>query len=130
MPAARTWAGAWCVPFAIRWTTCAGWWVSLSHVWAFSGNLGGLGIDVEDVSEIGLQFDRGVLGSVHLDFCQRPPRHTLEMIGNQGTITWDNASGGGAPVPRRGKRHGKISLRRMVLTAMTCSWLRHVISSI
>ena len=66
----------------------------LESVWAFTGNLGGLGINVEDVSEIGLQFDRGVLGSVHLDFCQRPPRHTLEMIGNQGTIIWDNASGG------------------------------------
>jgi predicted dehydrogenase len=66
----------------------------LESVWAFSGNLGGLDINVEDVSEIGLQFDRGVLGSVHLDFCQRPPRHTLEMIGNQGTITWDNATGG------------------------------------
>jgi predicted dehydrogenase len=66
----------------------------LESVWAFSGNLGGLGINVEDVSEIGLQFDRGVLGSVHLDFCQRPPRHTLEMIGNQGTLTWDNADGG------------------------------------
>ena len=45
----------------------------LESVWAFTGNLGGLGINVEDVSEIGLQFDRGVLGSVHLDFCQRPP---------------------------------------------------------
>ncbi len=44
----------------------------LESVWAFSGNLGGLDINVEDVSEIGLQFDRGVLGSVHLDFCQRP----------------------------------------------------------
>ena len=66
----------------------------LESVWALTGNLGGLGINVEDVCEIGLQFDRGVLGSVHLDFCQRPPRHTLEMIGNQGTITWDNADGG------------------------------------
>ena len=66
----------------------------VESLWAFSGNLGRLDINVEDVSEIGLQFDRGVLGSVHLDFCQRPPRHTLEMIGNQGTITWDNASGG------------------------------------
>ncbi|MDX9863919.1 MAG: Gfo/Idh/MocA family oxidoreductase [Anaerolineaceae bacterium] len=66
----------------------------VESLWALTGNLGGLGINVEDVSEIGLQFDRGVLGSVHLDFCQRPPRHTLEMIGNQGTITWDNADGG------------------------------------
>ncbi|MCD4672604.1 MAG: Gfo/Idh/MocA family oxidoreductase [Anaerolineaceae bacterium] len=65
----------------------------LESVWAFSGNLGGLEINVEDVSEIGLQFDRGVLGSVHLDFCQRPARHTLEMIGNQGTLCWDNANG-------------------------------------
>lgn len=66
----------------------------VESVWAFSGNLGGLGIHVEDVAEIGLQFDRGVLGSVHLDFLQRPATHTLEMIGNQGTLRWDNADGG------------------------------------
>jgi predicted dehydrogenase len=30
---------------------------------------------------------------VHLDFVQRPAKHTLEMIGNQGTLLWDNADG-------------------------------------
>jgi predicted dehydrogenase len=33
------------------------------------------------------------LGSLHLDYDQRPPSHTLEVIGCRGTIRWDNADG-------------------------------------
>ncbi|MFZ6026480.1 MAG: Gfo/Idh/MocA family protein [Chloroflexota bacterium] len=53
----------------------------------------GLGLPVEDTAEIGLRFASGVVGSVHLDYIQRPPRHTLEIIGTEGTIRWDNADG-------------------------------------
>jgi predicted dehydrogenase len=48
---------------------------------------------VEDTAEIGLRFADGVLGSVHLDYNQRPSAHTLEIVGTQGTIRWDNADG-------------------------------------
>lgn len=54
----------------------------------------GLGLPVEDTAEIGLRFANGALGSVHLDFVQRPPKHTLEIISTKGTIYWDNAEGG------------------------------------
>lgn len=60
--------------------------------WALTSRRG-LGMDVEDSAEIGLRFASGVIGSVHLDYVQRPPRHTLEIIGAQGTIRWDNADG-------------------------------------
>lgn len=61
-------------------------------LWAFtSGN--GLRLEVEDTAEIGLRFKDGTLGSLHLDYVQRPPQHTLVIIGTEGTITWDNASG-------------------------------------
>ena len=58
-------------------------------LWAFTGNQGELGLQVEDTAEIGLRFASGVLGSVHLDFIQRPPAHWLEIIGTLGTIRWD-----------------------------------------
>jgi len=61
-------------------------------LWAFTSRTG-LGLEVEDIAEIGLRFKDGTLGSVHLDYVQRPPQHTLEIIGTEGTITWDNASG-------------------------------------
>jgi predicted dehydrogenase len=62
-------------------------------LWAFTGRLGDLGLDVEDTAEIGLRFSDGILGSVHLDYNQRPSAHTLEIVGTQGTIRWDNADG-------------------------------------
>jgi predicted dehydrogenase len=62
-------------------------------LWAFAGRLGDLALDVEDTAEIGLRFAGGMLGSVHLDYNQRPSTHTLEIVGTQGTLRWDNADG-------------------------------------
>jgi len=53
----------------------------------------GLGLPVEDTAEIGLQFANGAVGSVHLDYVQRPPGHWLEIVGTEGTVKWDNADG-------------------------------------
>jgi predicted dehydrogenase len=65
----------------------------VSALWAFTGKLGDLELQVEDTAEIGLRFASGALGSIHLDYNQRPPSHCLEMIGTEGTIRWDNADG-------------------------------------
>ena len=62
-------------------------------LWAFAGRLGELELDVEDTAEIGLRFADGMLGSVHLDYNQRPPAHTLEVIGTQGMLRWDSVDG-------------------------------------
>jgi len=51
----------------------------------------GLNMTVEDDAEILLQFENGLLGSVHLDYNQRPASHWLEIIGTQGTLRWDNS---------------------------------------
>jgi predicted dehydrogenase len=62
-------------------------------LWAYAGTLGELGIAVTDSAEIGLKFQNGPAGTVHLDYLQRLPAHTLEIGGTQGLIRWDNASG-------------------------------------
>ena len=62
-------------------------------VWAFSGQLSDLKINAEDTAEIGLRFTNGMLGSVHLDYNQRPSAHHLEIVGTQGTIRWDDSHG-------------------------------------
>lgn len=65
----------------------------VESVWAFTDHLNDLDLDVEDTAEIGLRFDNGLLGSVHLDYNQQPPAHFLEIIGTLGTIRWMNDTG-------------------------------------
>lgn len=65
----------------------------ITDLWAMTANFGDLQIPVEEAAEIGLRFASGALGSVHLNYYQRPGRHFLEVIGTQGTILWDNAYG-------------------------------------
>lgn len=66
----------------------------VQEVWAFAGTLGDLDLEVEDTAEIGMLFSQGVIGSVHLDYLQQPPKHSMELIGTEGTIHWDYTSGG------------------------------------
>jgi len=65
----------------------------VESLWSFNGHISPLELDVEDVAEIGLKFSNGAIGGVHLNYVQRPPRHTLEIVGTQGTLRWDNADG-------------------------------------
>lgn len=65
----------------------------VKSLWAFSGRLSDLEIQVEDFAETGLQHENGVTGSLHMDYFQQPPSHTLEITGTTGRLTWDNADG-------------------------------------
>lgn len=57
------------------------------------GQLSQLDLDVEDVADVTLQFESGAIATVHLDYVQRPPNHGLQIIGQAGTIRWNNADG-------------------------------------
>jgi predicted dehydrogenase len=59
---------------------------------AHIGHLSNLETDVEDMAEIILQFDRGAIGSVHLDMTQRVATRTCRIIGTEGTLVWDGMS--------------------------------------
>lgn len=65
----------------------------VESLWSFNSHISPLDLDVEDIAEIGLKFTDGAIGGVHLNYVQRPPRHTLEIVGTQGTLRWDNADG-------------------------------------
>jgi predicted dehydrogenase len=60
---------------------------------AAAGCLTGLELDVEDTADITLRFASDAIGTVHLDYVQRPPSHWLRIIGQDGTIEWNNADG-------------------------------------
>lgn len=66
----------------------------VSEVLAFSGHLSPLQLShVEDVIEIAMRLENGAIGSVHLNYFQRPPDHHFEIIGSGGTLRWNNADG-------------------------------------
>jgi predicted dehydrogenase len=65
----------------------------VESVWGFTGKLSDLEVDVEDTAKIGLRFAGGMLGSLHLDFNQQPPRHEFEIIGTKGSLSWNLADG-------------------------------------
>ena len=55
-------------------------------VWGSLARLSDLEIDVEDTAEIGLRFESGALGSLHIDYAQQPPSHRLEISGSAGSL--------------------------------------------
>lgn len=60
---------------------------------SITGKLSDLEIEVEDTAEIILNFRNGLFGSLHLDYIQQPPSHTLEIIGTDGSIRWNYSDG-------------------------------------
>jgi predicted dehydrogenase len=65
----------------------------VDKVWGFTAKLSDLEVDVEDTAKIGLRFESGALGSLHLDYNQQPPAHRFEVIGTKGSLKWDLADG-------------------------------------
>lgn len=61
----------------------------VQKVSGFLGRLSHLEIDTEDVAEIMLQFEKGAIGNVHVDYVQRVATRNCQIIGDQGSITWD-----------------------------------------
>lgn len=65
----------------------------VQDLFAYTDQISDLVLDVEDVAEITLKFNSGVVGSVHLNYVQQPPAHWLEINGSGGYIRWDNGTG-------------------------------------
>lgn len=61
----------------------------IKEITSIVGYQSDLEIEVEDTAEIGFRFESGVIGSVHLNYTQKPPRHSLEIVGTSGTLRWD-----------------------------------------
>jgi predicted dehydrogenase len=75
----------------------------VESVWGFAAKLSDLEVSADDTSKIGLRFEGGALGSLHLDYNQQPPEHEFRIIGTNGTIKW-NLADGAARIYRTGKK--------------------------
>lgn len=60
-----------------------------NKVLSFNGKKSDLEIETEDVAEILIEFQNGTLCEVHLDYIQRYPGRSIELIGTEGTIRAD-----------------------------------------
>lgn len=60
----------------------------VKEVSCFADKLSSMEIDVEDVAEINLRFDNGIIANVHLDFTQRTLSRSCKIIGEAGAIVW------------------------------------------
>lgn len=65
----------------------------VKQVFAFTGKMSNLEIDVDDLAEIQLMMKCGALATLHLDYVQQPSQHYIEITGTDGMIKWDNSDG-------------------------------------
>ena len=66
------------------------WFLGMPHkIQAIGGKLTSLGGDAEDVVKALLEFENGAIASLHLDYWQRPPRRSFEILGAEGKMIWD-----------------------------------------
>lgn len=54
-----------------------------------SAHLSHLEINTEDIASILVRFANGTFGEIHLDYVQRIPNRTCQVIGEEGTINWN-----------------------------------------
>jgi predicted dehydrogenase len=52
-----------------------------------------LDLDTDDLSELILRFENGVIGNVHVDLVQRQYRRHCSIVGTNGTALWDYSTG-------------------------------------
>ena len=70
------------------------WWFGrVSDVAANAGRLSKLELDVEDVAQMLLKFETGVLAQVHLDYLRKRFHRSVEVVGSEGTLRWEYDAG-------------------------------------
>jgi predicted dehydrogenase len=65
---------------------------NVKTVASFNKNSGALHIETEDVAEVLLQFENGIIGTIHLDYLQKKLIRNCLFTGSEGSIYWDLAA--------------------------------------
>lgn len=70
------------------------WWFGrVADVGANAPRLSDLEINVEDVAQILLRFETGVLAQVQMDYLRKRYHRSVEVVGSEGTLSWDYDTG-------------------------------------
>jgi len=62
------------------------------ELFAITGHVSDLELDVEDFADAVIEFKCGVYGMLHLDYFRRDKRQDLEIVCEKGTIYWEYAT--------------------------------------
>jgi predicted dehydrogenase len=65
----------------------------VAEVSAAVTHVSNLDLDTDDLSELILRFETGVIGNVHVDLVQRQYRRHCSIVGTEGTALWDYSTG-------------------------------------
>jgi predicted dehydrogenase len=63
-----------------------------------------LEIDVEDTADIMVETVHGVVGMIHLNMIQKTKSRTCEVVGTNGSLTWNGVSDEITGITRQGKK--------------------------
>jgi len=86
---ARPELGGGCVLDCIHEIDLARWYLGEpKFVYSITRNLGALGIDAEEISEVLCEFNSGVVGSIHLDYVSRSYERSAHIIGEKASLFW------------------------------------------
>jgi predicted dehydrogenase len=79
------------VPFELVWLT----WLlgDVREVMCFKGQVGDLGVDIDDVYQILMRFASGTLGHLLVDVLARRPTRVCRFVGAEGVLEWDYMAG-------------------------------------
>lgn len=75
------------VPFELEWIT---WTLGeIKKIFCMKSKLSSLQADIDDVYQLILEFQSGVLGSMLVDVISRFPYRVLKLLSEEGVIVWD-----------------------------------------
>lgn len=89
-----------------------------SEVVAMVSNSSALDIACEHAADFLIRFSDGVTANVHLDYYQRPPQRTWELVGTKGRVTVDYYAGTATFSPgSKGSDPGSVDNRNLIAEA-------------
>lgn len=61
----------------------------LKKLTVLTQSTGSLGIDVEDIADIQIEFENAMTGVIHIDYLQKPRVHKMTIVTTSGRFEWD-----------------------------------------
>ncbi len=62
---------------------------SLEKIQIFKAHVSNLEIDVEDIANVVVQFENGIIGSIRCDYLQQYKHRNLKIIGEKANLVWE-----------------------------------------